>query len=80
MELLAVQKVPLRIDAILELIGCGFVASVGRFIEVRRRYPDAEMMMWIGNITELTDADSAPINVVLLGICQELGGVAQTLL
>src|SRR5205085_817141 len=27
----------------------------------------------IGNLTELTDADSAAINVVLLGICQELG-------
>lgn len=72
-ELLAVQNVPLRIDPILEPIGCGFAASLGRYIEVRRRYPDAEMMMGIGNITELTDADSAPINVVLLGICQELG-------
>src|SRR5262249_44672936 len=48
-------------------------ASLGRYLEVRRRYPDAEMMMGIGNLTELTDADSAPINVVLLGFCQELG-------
>jgi dihydropteroate synthase len=31
------------------------------------------MMMGIGNLTELTDADSAAINVVLLGLCQELG-------
>ena len=30
-------------------------------------------MMGIGNLTELTDADSAPINLVLLGFCQELG-------
>jgi dihydropteroate synthase len=30
------------------------------------------MMMGIGNITELTDADSAAINVVLLGFCEEL--------
>jgi len=29
--------------------------------------------MGIGNLTELTDADSAPINVLLLGFCQELG-------
>ena len=41
--------------------------------EVRERYPDAEMMMGIGNLTELTDADSAGVNVVLLGFCQELG-------
>jgi dihydropteroate synthase len=31
------------------------------------------MMMGIGNLTELTDADSAPVNVLLLGFCQELG-------
>ena len=31
------------------------------------------MMMGIGNLTELTDADSAGVNVVLLGFCQELG-------
>ena len=29
--------------------------------------------MGIGNLTELTDADSAGINVLLLGFCQELG-------
>jgi hypothetical protein len=62
-----------RIDPILEPIGCGFAASLNRYVEVRRRYPDAEMMMGIGNLTELTDADSAGINVLLLGICQELG-------
>ena len=42
-------------------------------LQVRERYPDAEMMMGIGNLTELTDADSAAINVVLLGFCEELG-------
>jgi dihydropteroate synthase len=31
------------------------------------------MLMGIGNLTELTDADSAGINVLLLGFCQELG-------
>jgi dihydropteroate synthase-like protein len=72
-ELLADAKVPLRIDPVIEPIGCGFAASLGRYLEVRRRYPDAEMMMGIGNLTELTDADSAGINVVLLGFCQEVG-------
>ncbi|HEY1784322.1 MAG TPA: DUF6513 domain-containing protein, partial [Pirellulales bacterium] len=71
-ERLAMAKVPLRIDPILEPIGCGFAASLGRYLDVRRRYPDAEMLMGIGNLTELTDADSAAINVLLLGICQEL--------
>jgi dihydropteroate synthase-like protein len=72
-DFLARHRVPLRIDPILEPIGFGMAASLGRYLEVRRHYPDAEMMMGIGNLTELTDADSAPINVLLLGFCQELG-------
>jgi dihydropteroate synthase-like protein len=72
-EYLAARGVRQRIDSILEPIGCGFAASLGRYIETRRKYPDAEMMMGIGNLTELTDVDSAGVNVLLLGICQELG-------
>lgn len=72
-ERVAAAGVPLRIDAILEPIGFGFAQSLGRYLDVRRRYPDAEMMMGIGNLTELTDADSGPINVLLLGFCEELG-------
>jgi dihydropteroate synthase-like protein len=65
--------VPFRIDPVIEPIGFGFAASLGRYIEVRRRYPQAEMMMGVGNLTELTDVDSAGVNVLLLGFCQELG-------
>jgi dihydropteroate synthase-like protein len=72
-DFLAEHRVPLRIDPILEPIGFGFAESLGRFLEIRRAFPDAELMMGIGNLTELTDADSAPINVLLLGFCQELG-------
>jgi len=72
-EQLAQAKIPLRIDAVLEPIGFGFAASLGRYLEVRRRYPDVEMMMGIGNLTELTDCDSAGINTLLLGFCQEVG-------
>lgn len=71
-EHLAQAGVPLRIDAVLEPIGFGFAASLGRYMEVRRRYPDAQMLMGIGNLTELTDVDSAGVNALLLGICQEL--------
>jgi dihydropteroate synthase-like protein len=62
-----------RLDPVLEPIGFGFAASLGRYIATRRRHPDAEMMMGIGNLTELTDADSAGVNVLLAGVCQELG-------
>jgi dihydropteroate synthase-like protein len=72
-ETLAAAGVRLRIDPVIEPIGCGFAASLGRYLEVRRRYPDAEMLMGIGNLTELTDADSAGINVLLLGFCEEIG-------
>jgi dihydropteroate synthase-like protein len=72
-DLLAAAGVRLRIDPVLEPIGFGFAGSLGRYLQVRDRYPDAEMMMGIGNLTELTDADSAAINVVLLGFCEELG-------
>jgi dihydropteroate synthase len=40
---------------------------------VRRRYPDAEMLMGIGNLTELTAADSTGVNALLIAVCQELG-------
>ena len=70
---LAARGVPMRLDPVLEPIGFGLAASLGRYLDVRRRYPDAEMMMGIGNLTELTDVDSAGINTLLLGFCQETG-------
>ncbi|HEY7311137.1 MAG TPA: DUF6513 domain-containing protein [Gemmataceae bacterium] len=72
-EKLQAWGVKYRIDPVIEPIGLGFAASLGRYLEVRRRYPDAEMMMGVGNLTELTDVDSAGINVMLLGFCQEVG-------
>src|SRR5207244_7183206 len=53
--------------------GFGFVASLERYAEVRRRYPDAAMLMGIGNLTELTAADSTGVNAMLVAVCQELG-------
>ncbi len=61
-----------RIDPILEPIGFGFAASLGRYLETRNAWPDVEMMMGIGNVTELTAVDSAGINMLLAGFCQEL--------
>jgi dihydropteroate synthase len=64
--------IPFRLDPVLEPIGFGFAASLGRYLEARRRYPDAAMMMGVGNLTELTDVDSAGVNALLIGFCQEL--------
>ncbi len=66
------QRIPFRIDPILEPIGCGFAQSLHRYRETRRLFPEARMLMGIGNLTELTDVDSAGVNTLLLGYCQEL--------
>jgi dihydropteroate synthase-like protein len=70
---LAAWGVPFLIDPILEPIGFGFTASLERYAETRRRYPEAEMLMGIGNLTELTAADSTGVNAMLIAVCQELG-------
>lgn len=59
-------------DPVLDPIHFGFTASLVRYFEVRRRFPDAPMMMGIGNLTELTDADTGGINAILMGIISEL--------
>lgn len=62
-----------RIDPIIEPIGCGFAASLARYYEARRRWPDLPMMMGAGNITEMAEVDSAGVSFALAAICQELG-------
>ena len=61
------------IDPIIEPIGFGFMRSLERYAEARRRYPTAPLFMGIGNITELTAADTTGLHALLLAICQELG-------
>jgi dihydropteroate synthase len=73
LEKLTDHGVGYLIDPILEPIGHGFAASLERYAEVRRRYPEAEMLMGIGNITELTSADTTGVHAILIAICQELG-------
>jgi dihydropteroate synthase-like protein len=60
------------VDPILDPIHFGFTKSIVRYYEVRSMYPDIEMMLGVGNITELTHADTAGMNILLLGICSEL--------
>ena len=72
-DFLQARGVRFRLDPILAPIGFGFAASLGRYLETRRRWPDAEIMMGIGNLTELTDVDSAGVNMTLIGFCQEVG-------
>ncbi len=71
-EFLERRNVAMRIDPILEPIGTGFAESLIRYSDTRKRFPDLPMLMGIGNLTELTDVDSAGVNFLLLGLCQEL--------
>ena len=66
------QDKPFIADSILDPIHFGFTASVFRYHTLRERYPDIEIMMGTGNLTELTEADTSGINAVLCGIISEL--------
>lgn len=61
-----------RIDPILEPIGYGFAKSLERYYRARNEFPDLEIMMGIGNLTELTEVDTAGMNLLLAALCQEL--------
>ncbi len=71
-EFLEARKIRYRIDPILEPIGFGFSASISRYQAARLRWPTADLMMGTGNITEMSDVDSAGINFLLMAVCQEL--------
>jgi dihydropteroate synthase-like protein len=60
-------------DAVLDPIPFGFTASLLRYAELRRRLPEARILMGIGNLTELTDADTTGLNALLFGMIAELG-------
>lgn len=60
-------------DSILDPIHFGFTESLLRYHELRRQCPDLPIMMGIGNLTELTEADTTGINALLFGIISELG-------
>jgi dihydropteroate synthase len=72
LEAVEAAGVPYVLDPILDPLGFGFAASLERYRETRRRHPEAEMLMGLGNLTELTDADSVGINAVMAGIAAEL--------
>ncbi|GBD43223.1 hypothetical protein HRbin40_00692 [bacterium HR40] len=64
---------PFLADPVLDPIHMGFAASIVRYAELRRKLPEVEMLMGIGNLTELTDADTTGITMTVMGICSELG-------
>lgn len=72
MDVLDARGRPYLADPILDPIHFGFADSLARYVELRRRRPQAEILMGTGNLTELTDADSSGVTAVLMGIVSEL--------
>jgi len=72
-DYLQVRGVSHRLDPILEPIGHGFGASLLRYAQTRKMFPKSPIMMGIGNLTEMTQVDSAGVNFLLLALCQEWG-------
>jgi dihydropteroate synthase-like protein len=73
MELMDKINRPWIADPILDPIHFGLTNSIVRYHQLRQRYPNADIMMGVGNLTELTDADTGGINAMLFGIISELG-------
>jgi len=71
-SVLQAKNKPFIVDPILDPIHFGFTESVARNYQFRQQHPDIEMMMGVGNITELTHADTSGMNTLLLGMCSEL--------
>ena len=64
---------PFLAGPILEPIHFGLADSLHRYRRLRRRFPDVAILMGVGNVTELTDADTTGINALLFGLASELG-------
>ena len=72
MDKLSEDGKPFIADSILDPIHFGFTESILRYYKMRERFPDCEIMMGVGNLTELTEADTSGINAILFGIISEL--------
>jgi len=59
-------------DPILNPISFGCVRSLIEYEKLRRDFPEVPMMMGVGNVTELIDADTLGINALLIGMAAEL--------
>ncbi len=60
------------VDPVLEPPNLGLVDSLESYIRFRRDYPGVPMLMGVGNVTEMMDADSPGVNALLASIASEL--------
>lgn len=72
-EMALERGIPFFADPILDPIHFGFARSISRYVALRERFPEAPIMMGIGNLTELTHADTTGMTAILMGLVSELG-------
>ncbi|MEG1497752.1 MAG: DUF4346 domain-containing protein, partial [Clostridiales bacterium] len=59
-------------DPILPPLTMGFSHGISRYVQLREKLPNCEMLMGLGNVTELIDADSIGIHGLMVGVAAEL--------
>ncbi len=72
-ERFSARQRPFYADPILDPIHHGFTDSLLRYHALRAKYPRVEIMFGLGNISELTHADTLGINALMMGVVSELG-------
>ncbi len=60
-------------DPVLKPLNLGLADSITAYREFGIKFPDVPMLMGVGNVTELMDADSVGINALLCGLASECG-------
>ena len=63
---------PAIADPLLNPLGLGFTWSIADYLKFRGKNPDTPVLFGAGNVTELADADSPGMNMVLAGLASEL--------
>lgn len=66
------QNKPFIADALLNPVHHGFTDSIAHYYSLRKKYPDIEILLGVGNVTELMHADTLGMNALLLGMASEL--------
>ncbi|MDR3540267.1 MAG: DUF6513 domain-containing protein [Desulfosporosinus sp.] len=72
LETLTKWNTPFVIDPILPPLTMGLTEGIVRYRQLRREFPECSLLMGLGNVTELVDADSTGINALMVGIAAEL--------
>ncbi|SHI30232.1 DUF6513 domain-containing protein [Desulfosporosinus lacus] len=72
LELMEKWHKPYILDPILPPLTMGLAEGISRYRTLRRELPGCNLLMGLGNVTELVDADSTGINALMMGIATEL--------